>query len=40
MDECDPEALLEAAKCFACLNTFELDAILTWELCQWANAEE
>lgn len=35
--DCTPQTLLDAAKCLECLSEEQLDAIIVWLLCQWAN---
>lgn len=35
---CDAGSLMESAKCLeGCLSDEQLDAIIVWLLCQWAN---
>lgn len=34
---CDPKALMEAAKCFRCIPRGSLKEVMIYLLCQWAN---
>lgn len=34
---CDPVDLAAAAACFECLSDGQVDALLIYLLCQWAN---
>lgn len=36
---CDPKALIEAAKCFRCIPHSRVNNIAIYLLCQWANSE-
>lgn len=39
MATCDPQALLEAGKCFACLTEKQLDVVTVELIRQWGDSE-
>ena len=37
MADCTPSALMLASRCFGCLTEDQLDSLIVYLLCQWAN---